>query len=157
MITIYTASFKHMISSRFLSWTLRFDLINSSFSIMMVSWIYTTELTQSYSSGHTRYSLHSLMNNLWINPWITFWSSHNLLHYLFLHPWIQHIVQALSMDKSYNHHLMQPLVHRDCHQLPKITHGGSICSFTDGSLYELFSSYSDISWWILSNTVHAYD
>jgi hypothetical protein len=65
---------------------LRFNLINSwinsSFSIMMVSWKYPWELTQSYSSIHTWYRLNSLMINLWITPWIKPWSSHNLLHCL---------------------------------------------------------------------------
>jgi hypothetical protein len=61
---------------------LHFDLINSYFSIMMVSWRYTWELTQSYSSRHTRYRLNSLMTNLQITPWITPWSLHNLLHCL---------------------------------------------------------------------------
>jgi hypothetical protein len=67
---------------------LRFDsinsCINSSFSIMMVSWRYTWELTQSYFSRHTWYMLNFLKTNLWITPWITPWSSHNLLHCLLL-------------------------------------------------------------------------
>jgi hypothetical protein len=67
---------------------LRFDLIkpriNSSFSIMMMSWRCTWELTQSYSSRHTWYRLNSIMTNIWITPWITHWSSHNLL-YFYLH------------------------------------------------------------------------
>jgi hypothetical protein len=29
------------------------------------------------------------------------------------------MVQALSMDKFYKHNLVQPLVHRDYHELPK--------------------------------------
>jgi hypothetical protein len=66
---------------------LRFDLINfwinSSFSIMMMSWRYTWDLTQSYSSRHTRYRLNPLMTNLRITPWITPWSSHNILHIFF--------------------------------------------------------------------------
>jgi hypothetical protein len=64
---------------------LRFDLINprinSSFSIMMMSWRCTWELTQSYSSRHTWYRLNSIMTNLRITPWITPWSSHNLLYF----------------------------------------------------------------------------
>jgi hypothetical protein len=67
---------------------LHFGLINSritsSFSTMMMSWIYTWEITQSYSSRHTWYRLNSLMTNIWITPWITPWSSHNLL-YFYLH------------------------------------------------------------------------
>jgi hypothetical protein len=38
------------------------------------------------------------------------------------------MVQALAMDKTYNS--MQPLVHRDCHQLPR-PHMGASCSFTN--------------------------
>jgi hypothetical protein len=61
---------------------LRFDLINSwinsSFSIMTVSWRYTWELIQSYSLRHTWYRLNYLKSNLPITPWISPWSSHNL-------------------------------------------------------------------------------
>jgi hypothetical protein len=64
---------------------LRFSLINSqitfSFSIMMMSWRFTWEITQSYSSRHTWYRLNTLMTNLWITPWIIPWSSHNLLYF----------------------------------------------------------------------------
>jgi hypothetical protein len=67
---------------------LRFILINprinSSLSIMMMSWRCTWERTQSYSSIHTWYRLNSLMTNLRITPWITPWSSHKLLHCLIL-------------------------------------------------------------------------
>jgi hypothetical protein len=62
---------------------MRFDLINywinSSFSTKMVSWRYTWDHTQSYSSRHTQYRIKSLITKLHITPWITPWSSHNLL------------------------------------------------------------------------------
>jgi hypothetical protein len=44
------------------------------FSIMMMSWRCTWELTPSYSSRHTLYRLNSLMTNLWITHSITPWS-----------------------------------------------------------------------------------
>jgi hypothetical protein len=47
---------------------------SSSFSIMMVSWECTWELTPYYSSRHTLYRLNSLMTNLRITPWIPPWS-----------------------------------------------------------------------------------
>jgi hypothetical protein len=57
---------------------LHFELVNHRincfFSIMMMSWRYTWELTQSYSSRHTQYRLKSLMTNIRITPWITPWS-----------------------------------------------------------------------------------
>jgi hypothetical protein len=40
------------------------------------------------------------------------------------------MAQTLSMDKSYKHHSMQPLVHRDCHQLPKPHMGAPYFSFS---------------------------
>jgi hypothetical protein len=45
-----------------------------------------------------------------------------------LQPWNQHLVQALSMDKTYKRNSMQPLVHRDCHQLPNHTRGLHVLS-----------------------------
>jgi hypothetical protein len=38
------------------------------------------------------------------------------------------MIQAWFMDKSYKHNLVKPLVHRDCHKLPK-PHMGTPCSF----------------------------
>ena len=81
MIFIWTASFKHMISSRWLILNLHFI---SSFFIMLMSWRYALELTPSLSSRHTCHRLKSYMTNLWITPWLTPWSSLNLLHFLLL-------------------------------------------------------------------------
>jgi hypothetical protein len=52
----------------------------------------------------------------------------------FLYAWNQHIVQSLPMDKTYKRTSMQPLVHSDCHQLPK-PHVGAPCPFTMGTVH----------------------
>ena len=63
----------------------------------------------------------------------TWWSWCQILHYInifmasTLNP--TYGVQAWSMDKHYKYNSMQPLVHRDCHYLPK-PHMGAPCPFT---------------------------
>ena len=76
MITMMMASFKHMISSRWIILILHFI---SSYFIMLMSWRDTWYVTSSYSSRHTCYRLNHLMTNLWMTLWITHWSSLDLL------------------------------------------------------------------------------
>jgi hypothetical protein len=70
--TILTSLFAHWLAQHCTS---------SSFSIMMISWEWTWELTPYYSSRHTLYRLNSLMIILRITPWITPWSWNNLLYF----------------------------------------------------------------------------
>ena len=84
MIFIWMASFKHMISSRRLILNLHFI---SSFFIVLMSWRYTLEHTQSCSSRHTCHLIFYI--------------------FFFLQPWSQHMVQALPMDTSYKYNSMK--------------------------------------------------
>ena len=63
MITIRMEIFKHMIPLRWLILNLHFI---SSFFIMLVSWRYPWDITQSYYSRHTFHRINSLMTNIWI-------------------------------------------------------------------------------------------
>ena len=67
----------------------------SSFFILLMSWRYTWEITQSSSSRHTYHLI--------------------FVNFFLLQPWSQHMVQALPMDNSYTYNLMQTLVYRDFH------------------------------------------
>jgi hypothetical protein len=48
------------------------------------------------------------------------------------------MVQAFFTGKSYKHNSVQPLVHRDCNQLPK-PHMEALCSFSMPHDKELMS------------------
>jgi hypothetical protein len=62
------------------------------------------------------------MTNLWITPCIAPWSTHILL-LTTLKP--TNGLQAMPMDKPFKYNSRQPLVHRDCHQLPKPNMGAA--------------------------------
>jgi len=134
IISKWVASFKHMISSRYFSWT----------CTTQAWWRTPLDVDQPciFSSLFNRWCLEDMLNshmtNHRITPRIPSWSSHTLLldhiKYISIHlddldakyfiisiyswhqPWIQHMeFKHLPMDKHYKNNSMQPLVHRDCH------------------------------------------
>lgn len=119
-ITIWMANFKHMIASIWLNLklVLRHDhpCIISSIFIVMMSWRYTWELTQSsYSSRHACNELNSHMTIQWIFPW--YHLDHHLIFiaFFFFLPWNQHMVYKHYLWKYPTSNSKQILVHRYYH------------------------------------------